>query len=151
MDWGGRAISIAALALAITAICAGRAQVGPAEFRGQVAARILHDSPTGNTWILGRDPVHPGGPGHMVQLNSPASGRIGPAQPAIDEPIVIHTGDRVVMEEETDIVHAGLEAVAIGNAATNHVLLVRVVIGGRIERAIAIKPGTVRWEGVSVK
>jgi flagella basal body P-ring formation protein FlgA len=70
------------------------------------------------------------------QTGAPASEVIAnPLQP------VIHAGDRVIVEENSPVVEARLEAVALGPAALGSALEVRLKIGGLVVRAIARGPG----------
>ena len=146
MDWLGWTNSIARMTVGLATLCIGMVPVAGAELRHEPNPRVLHDTAVGKSWIVERDPVHPGGPGRMVQQNAAVDERTNTAQHTI-EPVVIHAGDRVVFEEDTAVVHAELEAVALGNAVTKHLLPVRIVIGGRIALAIAIEPGRVRLSG----
>ena len=132
---------------------------------GGEVVREIDDPHTGARWLLSRDSIHPGGPGRMVlaaeargrALNNVGNGvgnavrseaRVGiqgdpaqyqpasaPAQP------VIRSGDRVIVEENTAVVEARLEAVALNPAAIGSGLNVRLTIGGRVVRAVALAPG----------
>jgi hypothetical protein len=57
---------------------------------------------------------------------------------------VIRAGDRIVVEEHTDVVDAVLEAVALGPAVEQGPLDVRLRIGGRVVRVVALAPGRAR-------
>jgi flagella basal body P-ring formation protein FlgA len=54
---------------------------------------------------------------------------------------VIRAGDRLIVEENTAVVEARLEAVALGAAAPGSTFNVRLRIGGRVLRAVALGPG----------
>jgi predicted secreted protein len=54
---------------------------------------------------------------------------------------VIHTGDLLVVEENTAVVEARLEAVALGPAWAGSSFDVRLKIGGKVVRAIALASG----------
>jgi flagella basal body P-ring formation protein FlgA len=56
-------------------------------------------------------------------------------------PPVIHSGDRVRLEEHSPVVDAVFESVALGNAVAGHSVQVRLRIGGRVVRAVATAPG----------
>ena len=79
------------------------------------------------------------GPAGAGQRNRPA-----PA-PALREPEpllpVIRAGDRLIVEEHTAVVEARLEAVALGPAASGSPFQVRLTIGGKVVRAVALGPG----------
>jgi hypothetical protein len=54
---------------------------------------------------------------------------------------VIHTADRLIVQEDTALVVARLEAVALGPALSGSSLKVRLLIGGSVVRAVALGPG----------
>jgi hypothetical protein len=118
----------------------------PQSGSGRQFVREIVDPHTGKRWGLMRDAGHPGGPGRMVLVeDSFATGGIGasPAQPAaltIPGPM-IRAGDRLIVEEHTSLVEAYLEAVALGPAAAGSVFNVRLKLGGKVLRAVAIGPG----------
>jgi flagella basal body P-ring formation protein FlgA len=64
----------------------------------------------------------------------------GPAEDARFLP-VIRAGDRLTVEEHTAVVDAVLEARALAAAAMGAALDVRLTIGGRVVRAVALGPG----------
>jgi hypothetical protein len=132
---------------------------------GGEIVREIDDPHTGARWLLVRDSIHPGGPGRMILAFAPqgqalnilgngignaarSDARIaaqsgheqmlagsGPAQP------VIRAGDRLIVEENTAVVEARLEAVALNPAAIGSGLNVRLAIGGKVVRAVAVAPG----------
>lgn len=100
--------------------------------------REIDDPPTGHRWVLERNPSRPGGPGLLV----PADGRrvIG-AQGSVAAELVIRPGDHIIVEQNTRILDARLEAVALNAAPAGSPLQVRLVIGGRVLHALALGPG----------
>jgi hypothetical protein len=88
---------------------------------------------------------HPGGPGRLVPLGAGrhADLPLHTAKLAMAVP-VIRAGDRIVVEEHTDVVDAVLEAVALGPAVEQGPLDVRLRIGGRVVRVVALAPGRAR-------
>ncbi len=118
--------------------------------------REIDDSHNGDRWLLVRDPNHPGGPGLLLLVASVRSGP-GPGPNNPDEtnkavtgqaatggvviPPAIRSGDRVIVEEHTPVVDARLEAVALGPAQVGSPFRVRLGVGGRIVRAVALGPG----------
>jgi len=113
--------------------------------------REIDDPNTGGHWVLARDLEHPQGPGRLFLLANLGdraesshlgglSGVIPEFNPALLRP-VIRTGDRVVVEENTPVAEARLEAVALGPAAKGSAFNVRLRIGGKVERAVALSPG----------
>ena len=107
--------------------------------------REIDDPHTGIRWLLMRDPRHPGGPGRLVRVESarnqtrrdkagvePFQGELRP---------FIHAGERLIVEENTPVVEARLEAVALGPAVAGSPLDVRLKIGGKVVRVVASAPG----------
>jgi hypothetical protein len=122
---------------------------------GQVV-REIDDPQTGDRWLLVRDPGHSGGPGRMVLavagLAESRQTGTGDASSAASSPAsfstgrqsslpVIHTADRLIVQEDTALVVARLEAVALGPALSGSSLKVRLLIGGSVVRAVALGPG----------
>jgi hypothetical protein len=131
--------------------------IGPARQAviGSAAAgevvRKIDDPHTGDRWLLMRDSTHPGGPGRLIQVargaGQPAAGaraaaapRRAPEPEPLPEP-AIRSGDRLIVEESTPKVEARLEAVALGRAFVGAPLRVRLAIGGKVVRAVALGPG----------
>ena len=116
--------------------------------------RAIDDPATGSYWLLERDPDHPGGPGRLVMVSAttaegaPAGGpkqtmvrsATGVAASMAAAP-VIRAGDRLVVEENTAVVRARLEAVALGPAMRGGRFEVRLAIGGKAVRAVALGAG----------
>jgi len=102
------------------------------------AVREIDDPSSGLRWFLVRDGGHPGGPGRLVPVKPLGSGG-GPGA-ALPLP-VMRAGDRVRVEEHSDLVDAVLEAVALESAAAGGPLRVRLRIGGRVVKVIALEPG----------
>lgn len=114
--------------------------------------RQIDDPHTGDRWLLMRDRTHPGGPGRLVRVAaaSDVSGTnaTAPRQSSPPEPQqlpVIHRGDHLVLEESTSRIHARFEVVALGAAFAGSPLRVRMVLGGKVVRAVALEPGRVAF------
>jgi hypothetical protein len=109
--------------------------------------REIDDPNNGDRWLLTRDESHPGGPGLLMlvstaPINPAAPRRSTRTGPEVDLPApIIRAGDRVILEENTPVVEARLEAVAMGPALAGAPFSVRLTIGGRVVRAVAITPG----------
>jgi hypothetical protein len=113
--------------------------------------REIDDPHMGARWLLMRDPSHPGGPGRLLLADgilNPARQRdlahkdeagIRPSRMELSP--VLHAGDRLIVEENTPVVEARLEAVALGPANIGSVLSVRLSLGGKVVRAVALAPG----------
>jgi hypothetical protein len=113
----------------------------PADLPGALV-RMIDDPHTGARWLLLRDLRHPGGPGRLV-LAAPARKELRPKPPPAAEMArpVIRAGDRLIVEEETAVVAARLEAVALGPAGMGAPFEARLGIGGRVVRVLALAPG----------
>jgi hypothetical protein len=106
--------------------------------------RVIDDPYSGDRWLLVRDPSHPGGPGRLLLVSAVRRGPLNPghAGPEIEAPApLIRPGDRVVVEENTPVVEARLEAVALGPAQPGSTFNVRLAVGGRVVRVVAVGPG----------
>lgn len=98
--------------------------------------REIRDPRTGTHWIVLRSAENPAGPGRAV-----AAPDAGAKEDQAAATIVIRAGDKVVLEERTPAVEASLEAVALGAATIGSRLDVRLKIGGKVVRAVALAPG----------
>jgi hypothetical protein len=148
----GVKIRLVALLLAFAFALAAYGQAGVAATRILVSSsglepvageivREIDDPHTGARWLLMRDPSHPSGPGRLV-LAGVFRNRLRPIEPGVEPPRpVICAGDRLVVEENTAVVEARLEAVALGPAVIGSLLDVRLKIGGKVVRAVALAPG----------
>ncbi len=107
--------------------------------------REIADPHTGARWLLLRDQSHPGGPGRLVQVESTRNqARRDKAAVELaqrDLRPVIHAGERLIVEENSPVVETRLEAVALGPAAIGSPLHVRLTIGGKVLRAVALATG----------
>jgi len=112
---------------------------------GRGIVREIDDPHSGARWLLERNPDHPGGPGLLVLVESSRKlvpqGQAG-FEPSGAEPrTVIRAGEWLIVEENTPVVEARLEAVALSPAVLGSVLDARLRIGGRVVRAVALGPG----------
>lgn len=104
------------------------------------AVRAIDDPCTGAQWLLVRDAEFPAGPGRLLLVAGPQSG-LRQVPSSIAPQSVIRAGDRLVVEESSAVVEARLEGVALGPAIAGAAFEVRLRIGGRVVRAIALGPG----------
>lgn len=107
--------------------------------------REIDDLRTGAHWLLMRDASHPGGPGRLVLVDG-AANRVAQNQVEVTPSHaelrpVLRAGDRLIVEENTPRVEARYEAVALGSAVPGSALAVRLKIGGKVVRAVALGPG----------
>jgi hypothetical protein len=125
--------------------------------------REIDDPHNGDHWLLLRDSSRPGAPGRMVLASagagsdrqteskdfSQAASRQANRELSIP---VIHSGDRLIVEEDTRRVQMRLEAVALGQAASGASLNVRLAFRGNVVRAIALGPGRAAFaQGAGVR
>lgn len=110
--------------------------------------REIDDPSNGDRWLLERGSANPGGPGRLVRIQrtAAASGvaqanRAGATTASSAYTPVIHTGDRLIVEENTPVVEARLAAVALTQAEAGGALRVRLEMGGNVMQAIAVGPG----------
>jgi hypothetical protein len=154
MRWGAALLGMAAAAWAYgqTAAPTGsgmRILILPPEFvqarAGGEIVREIDDPHSGARWLLERNADHPGGPGLLVLAEGGRNpGRQDKARfepSGVDPRTVIRAGERLIVEENTPVVEARLEAVALGPAVIGSVLDARLKIGGRVVRAVALGPG----------
>jgi hypothetical protein len=109
--------------------------------------REIDDPHTGDRWLLMNDDSHPAGP-RLLRLVSAVrvESRKRAPEPAIPLAI-IHAGDRVIVEENTPVVEARLEAIALSQANAGSAFNVRLVLGGRVVQAVAVGPGRAVFQG----
>ncbi len=110
--------------------------------------REIDDPHNGARWLLVRDPSHPGGPGRLLLVGGfRPQNRSGPSQPGVEPPRpVIRSGDRLIVEENTAVVEARLEAVALGPAVIGSPFDARLKIGGNVVRVVAVAPGRAAFQ-----
>lgn len=108
------------------------------------AVRELMDPHSGERWRLLPNPNDPSGPGQWIRSGEVSRSATGHKE--IAKEMVIHRGDRVVVEEHSEAVQAWLEATALEPAAAGSRFSVRLKIGGRVVRAAAIAAGRAEIE-----
>jgi hypothetical protein len=139
------------------AAVSSRSAVPPILLPAGEIVREIDDAGTGNRWLLERDARHPGGPGRMVRAEAMVAQRAAaqgahervalgsggttafPASPS--QAPLIHSGDRLIVEQHSRVLDAALEAVALGPAALGGEFRVRLAVGGAVILAVATAPG----------
>jgi hypothetical protein len=117
--------------------------------------REIDDPNSGTRWLLVRDKANPGGPGRLElapqgrepgtverQVQGPSAVRNGPVS-------IIRAGDKLVVEEHSATTDAYLEGVALGPAETGSALNVRLSIGGKVVRTVAVARGRAALEAAA--
>jgi hypothetical protein len=119
----------------------------PGELVSGEIVREIDDPHNGDRWLLLRNAEAPGGPGRLVRIAARANQSSSAIEPSVHPPEetllppVIHAGDRLIVEEHTARVDAQLEARALAPAAVGGALDVRLTIGGRVARVVALGAG----------
>jgi hypothetical protein len=144
----GTVLGLAVLAALATLSASGQVVRGVLLSAASVAGtasgevvRAIDDPHTGDHWLLLRDAARRGGPGRLLLASGSALRQGGPAAGQPLPGWVIRTGDRLILEENTAVAEARLEAVALGPAPRGFPLRVRLKIGGTVVRAVALGPG----------
>jgi hypothetical protein len=157
--WGAGVLAL----IAVQAVCAqsqsanGSVQAGPLppevvpiqSVSQEKILREIDDLQNGNRWLLVRDDTHPGGPGRMVLVaaGSELEGAFRASTAEAEKAqMVVHAGDLLIVEEHTARVDAVLEARALASAVAGAVLDVRLTLGGKVVRAVAIGPGRAAFQ-----
>jgi hypothetical protein len=111
----------------------------------------IDDSPTGSRWLLTRDPVHPAGPGRLVnapnaQAEEPAlvpdqkiAWKVRGIRPPLH--VVIRAGDALIVEDDNGNANVRLEAVALGPATVGLEFQAKLKIGCASIKVVALAPG----------
>ena len=102
--------------------------------------RVIEDPWAGARWLVYEDSEHPGRPARLVEAPLEATD----ANLRNSRPRILHSGDRLIVEEHTAVADASLAAVALGEAAEGEVVAVRLAIGGRVVKAVAEGRGRAR-------
>jgi hypothetical protein len=117
--------------------------------------REIEDPNSGMRWLLMRDKSNPGGPGRLELV--PPERDPGTLERRVQAPSfprtravwIIRAGDRLVVEEHSATTDAYLDGIALGPAGTGSALNVRLSIGGRVVRAVAMGPGRAAIEAAA--
>ena len=124
----------------------------PGELVSGEIVREIDDPHNGDRWLLLRNAEAPGGPGRLVRIAARANQSSSAIEPSVHPPEetllppVIHAGDRLIVEEHTARVDAQLEARALAPAAVGGALAVRLTIGGRVARVVALGAGRAAFQ-----
>lgn len=120
---GIRQFSVSQFVFAAAAI----ALFAPFVARGQ-QARELRDPATGAIWRLLPGDSRQGGPARWVLVDSGTAFRTT----AAGRTLLIHSGDKIVVEEHSAIADARLTAIAITSAAKGEQFRARITVGGGV-------------------
>ena len=103
--------------------------------------REINDRHSGIRWFIFRNPQNPAGPALIASENENPPTDTESVTRDMAPSSVIRAGDHVVLEEHTTAAESYLDAIALGSAAVGVTLDVRLKIGGKVMRAVAIAPG----------
>ena len=103
--------------------------------------REIRDPQSGADWVILPNAANPGGPGRMVLEAQVSPSRATTEAKKVAPVVTVHLGDRLVVEEHTRVAEAYLEAVALEPAVAGGSFHVRLKIGGKVVRVVAIAPG----------
>jgi hypothetical protein len=170
------ALLLGGIWLGRTAHAAGVSGEAEGKLRGEVRKEIT-DPCLGQRWQLVVDASHPGWPARMTLLNpngqrpgnhvragSSRSGRTSLDQADLVsgvESMIIRVGDRVTVDQDSDILRARFEAVALDSAGRGERLRVRLIVAanrlqgqnseltapGPVIAVVATGIGLARWSG----
>jgi hypothetical protein len=119
------------------------------QFRGELRGEIhneIADPCLGHHWQLVIDPIHPDWPGRLILLDQNAQNtqntqnrnqsdnrvQTGPKRSVSDmQSMVIRAGDRVTVDQDSGVLDARFEAVALESAWAGEKLRVRLIVAGR--------------------
>lgn len=112
--------------------------------------REINDPRNGIRWLLLVNALHPGEPGRLVRadtVRNEAPSLKAAGQEALPPlQLVIHAGERVILEEHSEVVDGRLDAIALNPAAVGGAVRVRLVVGGRVVRSLAVGVGRVNLD-----
>src|ERR1700743_2877202 len=135
------------IAMTLVLICGLAAQQGRA--RGRVVSERT-DPATGARWVLMQDAEPSAAPGRWVLAEAGDEKAAGASREATRQKLVIHAGDRIVVEERTAVMRARVEGTALESAGDGGALQTaedagelraRLTIGGQLLAVRAIAPG----------
>ena len=117
--------------------------------------REIEDPNSGMRWLLMRDKSNPGGPGRLEL--APPERDPGTVERQVQDPsfpqtrpvLIIRAGDKLVVEEHSTTADAFLAGIALQSAGPGSVFKVRLSIGGRVIRAVALAPGRAALEAAA--
>jgi hypothetical protein len=117
------------------------APVSASSVGGDEIIREIDDPRNGDRWLLVRGDSHSGGPGLLLLVSAVQIKTRRAGQEMAAPPPIIRAGDRVIVEENTAVAEARLEAVALTPAWPGSLFSVRLTMGGSVLRVLAAGPG----------
>ena len=106
--------------------------------------RIVEDVGTGMAWLVVRNVLHPSSPDRMFPVSCDGFERPRRRNVRKLANLIIHAGDSVIVTDQSLVLYARFQAVALGAAQAAEPVKVRLKIGGQVLQAIATSPGRAR-------
>ncbi len=112
--------------------------------------RVFDDPATGQRWRLELDPERPGGPGKLVVATGPMEIGTKGGQTrkrktlTLSLPPVIREGEHLLVTQESAVIDARLDAVALQSAPLGATFKVRLKFSGKVAMAVALGHGRAR-------
>lgn len=137
---------MAALVLLAAMLVAGAQTQGNAPAPADTApasggpVREIHDPQTGQRWVLLKDAEHPRWPARLVPVEGPRDAEGVMAAAVLPKP-VIRGGDAIVVEENTPVLEAKYDAVALSAAERGKAMNARLKVNGKVVHVVALGPG----------
>ncbi len=147
MTWAvgksGGAVLVVLVAISVARSQASGANSGQnGTSAGRRIVREIKDPHSGALWRLYVNAGNPAGPGRLVMAGREEHGSSFAAQRERTLP-AIHAGERVTVEEHSSAVEAYLEGTALASASIGSPLQVRLRMGGKVVKTVAMAPGRV--------
>jgi hypothetical protein len=131
------------IAVGMALLCGIAAQEG---FAGRQIVSERRDPATGARWVLMRDAEHLAAPAHWFLAEAGKERGAGAGVYSAERRLMIHSGDKIVVREQTAVLSAWFEATAMTSAENGGELRARLAIGGTVLAVRAIAPGTAEIE-----
>ena len=113
--------------------------------------RKIDDPAAGGCWLLARNTMHPEGPGKLVRVagqdrdcdrgSGSRSLRQQRQSSRLPFRVVIHPGDRLLVEQHSLLVNAQFEATAIEPAVPGERFGARLRVNGKVVTVVAVRAG----------
>lgn len=121
---------------------------------GEVRTELI-DPCVGVHWRLLRDPAHPEWPGRLMLVDASETSE-STHESKIAAPLVIRVGELVTVRQDTELLHARFEAVALDAGKVGQRIRVRLRakaavvpdFAGRVIAVVATGPGETSWQVV---
>jgi hypothetical protein len=113
--------------------------------------QMIKDAASGKSWRVAGDPRHPEWPARLVEVVGGGSCGDQPADPLRtgerrgmsknSRAIAVRAGDWLRVSQDTRVVHAEFDAIALGGGMSGDSIKVRLRFGGKVMRVKVSAPG----------